>query len=266
MRVEWNVIAKAPCSTCSRFPTSLPALRHPASQAFQLAVGLAGNLLDAADNSSFAALFALDSNLTGKAGLLDVHDARSKLAHERCAPLLLAHHKNTLDEASDTPTVSSDSPGGSLSSSASGVALRYTRELGLFLLSPAVTGALVIVPSRTSADGSAQYDEQTPGLLALLDTTTSDGNRLRLLFAWRNVFVTQALLSNFHHPGPLFKTLAEARPKLSLETVRQGGMSYRVDFLPTAIFCFWTARDTKQTPKNAAVRVMLRNYACFRSA
>jgi hypothetical protein len=141
----------------------------PASQAFQLAVGLADNLLDVTDNSSLAALFALDSNLTGKVGLLDVHDARSKSAQERCA-LLLAH-KDTQDEANDTPTASSDSSGGSLTSSASGVALRYTRELGLFLLSPAVTGPLVVVPSRTAADGAAQYDEQTSGLLALLDTT-----------------------------------------------------------------------------------------------
>jgi hypothetical protein len=49
-------------------------------------------------------------------------------------------------------------------------------------------------------------------LLALLDTTNSAVNRLRLLFTRRNVFVTQALLSNFHHPDPPFKTLAEARP------------------------------------------------------
>ena len=125
----------------------------PASQAFQLAVGLADNLLDVTDNSSLAALFALDSNLTGKVGLLDVHDARSKSAQERCA-LLLAHK----DTSSDTPTAPSDSSGGSLSSSASGVALRYTRELGLFLLSPSVTGSLVVVPGRTSTDGSAQYD------------------------------------------------------------------------------------------------------------
>ena len=36
---------------------------------------------------------------------------------------------------------------------------------------------------------------------------------------------------------------------------------YSTDFLPTAIFWFWADRaiDTKQTPKNAAVRVMLRN-------
>ena len=154
------------------------------------------------DNSSLTALVALDAHLNGKVGLLDVHDARSKSAQERCA-LLLAH-KDTLDEANDAPTASSGSSGGSLTSSASGVALRYTRELGLFLLSPGVTGALVVVPSRTSADGSAQYDEQTSGLLvALLDTTPSDVNRSRLLFARRNVFVTQALLSNFHHPGPL---------------------------------------------------------------
>jgi len=185
----------------------------PASQAFQLAVGLADNLLDVTDNSSLAALFALDSNLKGKVGLLDVHDARAKSAQERCA-LLLAH-KDTQDEANDTPTASSDSSGGSLASSASGVALRYTRELGLFLLSPAVTGQLVVVPNRTAADGTSQYDEQTSGLLALLDTATSDVNRLRLLFARRNVFVTQALLSNFHHPDPLFKTLAEARPHLN---------------------------------------------------
>ena len=82
----------------------------PASQAFQLAIGLAGNLLDVSDNSSLAALFALDSNLTGKVGLLDVHDARSKSAQERCA-LLLAR-KGTLDEANDTPTASFDSSGG----------------------------------------------------------------------------------------------------------------------------------------------------------
>ena len=82
----------------------------PASQAFQLAIGLADNLLDVTNNSSLVALFTLDSNLTGKVGLLDVHDARSKSAQERCA-LLLAH-KDALDEANDTPTASSDSSGG----------------------------------------------------------------------------------------------------------------------------------------------------------
>ena len=184
----------------------------PAAQAFQLAVGLADNLLDVTDNSSLAAFFALDAHLEGKVGLLDVHDARSKSAQERCA-LLLAH-QDTLDETSDVPTASSDSSGGSLSSSASGVALRYTRELNLFLLSPTVTGLLVNIPGRTSADGSAKHDEQTSGLLAILNTVTSDVNRLRLLFARRNVFVTQALLSNFHHPDPLFKLLAESRPHL----------------------------------------------------
>ena len=91
-----------------------------ASQAFQLAVGLADNLLDVTDNASLAALFALDCNLTGKVGLLDVHNARRKSAQERCA-LLLAH-KGTLDEANDAPAPSSDSPGGTLTSSASGVA------------------------------------------------------------------------------------------------------------------------------------------------
>ena len=82
----------------------------PASQAFQLAVGLADNLLDVTDNASLAALFALDSHLTGKVGLLDVHNVRSKSAQERCA-LLLAH-KDTLDEANDAPAPSSDSSGG----------------------------------------------------------------------------------------------------------------------------------------------------------
>ena len=117
----------------------------PASQAFQLAVGLAGNLLDVTDNSSLAALFALDSNLTGKVGLLDVHDARSMSAQERYA-LLLAH-KGTLDEASDTPTASSGSSGGSLSSSASGVALRYTRELGQILnkVKPVLTARFLLI-------------------------------------------------------------------------------------------------------------------------
>ena len=145
------------------------------------------------DNSSLAAIFALDAHLEGKVGLLDVHDARSKSAQERCA-LLLAH-QDTLVETSDVPTASSDSSGGTLTSSASGVALRYTRELNLFLLSPTVTGPLVIIPGRTSADGSAKHDEQTSGLLAILNSVTSDVNRLRLFFARRNVFITQALLS-----------------------------------------------------------------------
>ena len=210
----------APGSTVirKRFDTALLHMKPlpdfasgaPASQAFQLAVGLAENFLDITDNASLAALFALDSHLTGKVGLLDVHSARAKSAQERWA-LLLAH-KGTLDEANDSPAPSSGSSGGTLTSSTSGVALRYTRELGLFLLSPSVTGSLVVVPGRTSAGGSAQYDEQSPGLLALLDTTNSAVNRPRLLFARRNVFVTQALFSNFHHPDPPFKTLAEARP------------------------------------------------------
>ena len=184
----------------------------PASQAYQLAVGLADHLLDVTDNSSLAALCALDSHLTGKVGLLDAHNARSKSAQERCA-LLLAH-KDTLDEANDVPAASSDSSGGSLASSASGAALRYSRELTLFLLSASVTGPLITIPGKFSADGSAQYDEQMSGLLPLLDTTSSDVNRLRLLFSRRNVFVTQALLSNFHHSDPLFKTLAASRPHL----------------------------------------------------
>ena len=130
----------APGSTVTRkrFGTALLHMQSlpdfvsgaPASQTFQLAVGLAGNLLDVTDNASLAALFALDSHLTGKVGLLDVHNARSKSAQGRCA-LLLAH-KSTLDEANDAPAASSGSSGGTLTSSASGVALRYARELGLF--------------------------------------------------------------------------------------------------------------------------------------
>ena len=152
-------------------------------------------------------LLSTPTSLAVKVGLLDVHNARSKSAQERC-DLLLAH-KDTLNEANDATAASSGSSGGSLTSSASGIALRYTRELGLFLLPPSVTGSLVVVPGRTSANGWPS------GMLALLDTTISDLNRLRLLFARRSVLVTQALLSNFHHPDPIFKALAESRPQLN---------------------------------------------------
>ena len=185
----------------------------PASQAFQLAVGLADYLLDITDNTSLSALFALDTNLTGKVGLLDVHNARGKSAQKRCA-LLLAH-KGTLDEANDPPAPSSESSGGTLTSSASGVALRYTRELGLFLLSPSMTCTLVIAPGRTSADGSALYDEQSSGLLSLLDTTSSDVNRLRLHVARRNIFVTQALLPTSTTPALSSKLSSRRAPTSS---------------------------------------------------
>ena len=105
---------------------------------------------------------------------------------------MLLAHKGTLDEADDAPPPSSRSSGGTLTSSASGSALRYTRDLGLFLLSPSVTGTLVVVSGRTSAGGSALYDEKSAGLLALLDATSSDVNRLRIIFARRNVFVTSS--------------------------------------------------------------------------
>jgi hypothetical protein len=110
----------APGSTVirKRFDTALLHMKPlsdfvsgaPASQAVQLAAELAENFLDVTDNASLAALFALDSHLTGKVGLLDVHNARAKSAQERWA-LLLAH-KDTLDEANDAPAPSPDSSGG----------------------------------------------------------------------------------------------------------------------------------------------------------
>ena len=185
----------------------------PAPQAFQLAVGLADNLLTVTDNSSLAALFALEANLVSKVGLLDAHSARNKSAQERCA-LLLAH-KDAADEAADAAP-SSDAPAGPVTSSANGVALRYTRELGVFLLSHEVTGPAVLIPGRVDKEGNAMYDEAGSGLLALLGKLgDSHVNQLRVLFDRRNAFVVQALLSQFHHPDPLFKLIADARPHLS---------------------------------------------------
>ena len=185
----------------------------PAPQAFQLAVGLADNLLDVTDNSSLAALFALEANLVSKVGLLDAHSARNKSAQERCA-LLLAH-KDAADEAADAvPSV--DAPAVSVTSAVTGVALRYTRELGVFLLSNEVTGPAVLIPGRVDKEGNAMYDEAGSGLLALLGKLGgSHVNQLRVLFGRRNAFVVQALLSQFHHPDPLFKLIADARPHIS---------------------------------------------------
>ena len=61
-----------------------------------------------------------------------------------------------------------------------------------------------------------RYDEAGSGLLALLGKLGgSHVNQLRVLFGRRNAFVVQALLSQFHHPDPLFKLIADARPHIS---------------------------------------------------
>lgn len=184
----------------------------PAPQAFRLAVGLADQLLNVNDTSSLAALFALNTHLEGKLGLLDIHDVRDKSPQERAAVLLA--HADSQEVARETTTAPAPATDSSSTSSALGCALKYSREMSLYLLSPDVVAPLVLIPNKLAADGSPCCDETSSGLLALLETMKdSPIDQLRVLFARRNVFVTQALLSSFHHRSgeALFTIIAGAR-------------------------------------------------------
>lgn len=208
------VIRKRFTGLVGHLSNTIPFLHGaPAPQQYSLAVGLCDQLLDLKDNTSLAALFALDAHLEGKSGLLDVHEARDKSPQERVA-VLLAHADNQEEARSASTSTAPTTDAVSSSSSAAGSALKYHKEMSAYLLSNDCVAPAMIIPNQFDANGMPTYDEPQSGLLALLDTVKdSHVNQLRVLFGRRNVFVTQALLTNFHHRSgeQLFKIIADAR-------------------------------------------------------